>query len=75
MSGIVGDNTGTESGKIATVQRITVESSDPTISTNPDGGVGTMFVNSSTGNMWICKDDTAGENVWKNAGSGTGHIT
>jgi hypothetical protein len=75
MSGIIGDNTNAESGQIATVQGITTSGSDPELDTNPDGGVGTMFINSSTGNMWICTDATAGANTWKNSGSGTGHIT
>ena len=75
MSGIVGDNTGAESGQIATVQGITVSSSDPAVDTNPDGGVGTMFVNSTSGQMYICTTATAGENVWTNVGSGTGHLT
>ena len=43
MSGIVGDNTGAESGQIATVQGITVSSSDPAVDTNPDGGVGAVY--------------------------------
>ena len=35
MSGIIGDNTGTGSGQIATVQGITTSSSDPAIDTDP----------------------------------------
>jgi hypothetical protein len=75
MSGIVGDNTNENSGQIATVQGITTSSSDPALDTNPSGGLGTMFVNTTSGEMYICTDATAGDNVWKNVGSGTGHIT
>jgi hypothetical protein len=49
-------------------------SSDPTISTNPSGGVGTKYKNTTDGEIFICTDATAGENVWKNVGAGTGDI-
>ena len=37
-------------------------SSDPTISTNP-GTVGTKYKNTTSGEMYICTDATAGANV------------
>ena len=49
-------------------------SSDPTISTNPSGGVGTKFINTTDGEIFICTDATAGENVWKNVGAGSGDV-
>jgi hypothetical protein len=49
-------------------------SSDPTISTNPSGGVGTKYKNTTSGEMYICTDATAGENVWTNVGAGTGDV-
>jgi len=49
-------------------------SSDPTISTNPTNGVGTKYRNTTSGEMYICTDATAGENVWTNVGGGTGDI-
>ena len=49
-------------------------SSDPTLSTNPSGGVGTKFVNTTDGEIFICTDATAGENVWINVGAGSGNI-
>ena len=52
----------------------TISASDPTISTNPSGGVGTEWLNSTSGEMYICTDATAGANVWKNVGAGTGDI-
>ena len=52
----------------------TVSASDPTISTNPSGGVGTEWNNSTTGEMYICTDATAGANVWTNVGAGTGDV-
>ena len=48
-------------------------SSDPTISTNP-GTVGTKFINTTDGEIFICTDATAGANTWKNVGAGSGDI-
>ena len=53
---------------------ITESSSDPTISTNPSGGVGTEWCNTTSGEMYICTDATAGANVWTNVGAGSGNI-
>ena len=52
----------------------TASASDPTISTNPSGGVGTLWKNTSSGEMYCCTDATAGENVWTNVGAGTDNI-
>ena len=48
-------------------------SSDPTISTNP-GTVGTKFINTTDGEIFICTDATAGANVWTNVGAGSGDV-
>ena len=53
---------------------ITESSSDPTISTNPSGGVGTQWNNTTSGEVYICTDATAGANVWTNVGAGSGDI-
>ena len=53
---------------------ITNSTSDPTISTNPSGGVGTQWNNKTSGEVYICTDATAGENVWTNVGAGTGDV-
>ena len=52
----------------------TASASDPTISTNPSGGVGTLWKNTSSGEMYCCTDATAGANVWTNVGAGSGDI-
>ena len=52
----------------------TKSTSDPTVSTNPSGGVGTEWHNKTSGEMYICTDATAGANVWTNVGAGTGNI-
>ena len=46
--------------------------SDPAIDTNPSGGVGTGWVNTTDGEIFICTDATTGANVWYNVGGGTG---
>jgi hypothetical protein len=53
---------------------ITKSASDPAIDTNPSGGVGTLWANSTSGEMFVCTDATAGANVWTNVGPGTGDI-
>ena len=56
------------------IESFTKSASDPTVSTNPSGGVGSEWVNSTSGEIYICTDATAGENVWTNVGAGTGDI-
>jgi len=48
--------------------------SDPTISTNHANGVGTVWANTTSGEMYVCTDATAGANVWTNMGSGSGDV-
>ena len=52
----------------------TQSTSDPIISTNPSGGVGSVWYNKTSGEAYICTDATAGANVWTNVGTGTGDI-
>ena len=52
----------------------TSSASDPVITTNPSGGVGTLWKNTTSGEVYCCTDATAGENVWTNIGDGTGDI-
>jgi hypothetical protein len=49
-------------------------SADPTISTNPSGGVGTIQLNQVSGEMYVCTDATAGSNIWVNVGGGSGDV-
>ena len=48
--------------------------SDPVVTTNPAGGVGSIFLNTASGEMYACTDATADANVWTNVGPGTGDI-
>ena len=52
----------------------TQSASDPVITTNPSGGVGTEWQNTSTGEVFVCTDATAGANVWKNVGEHSGDV-
>ena len=63
-----------DGSQITGVESFTKSASDPTISTNPSGGVGTEWVNTTSGEIYLCTDATAGENVWTNVGAGTGDI-
>jgi|TARA_B100001964_G_C14085409_1_gene532299 hypothetical protein len=66
MSGKVSDNLGRSSGlvKATSTGAPTESASNPTVSTNPDS-VGTRFINTTSGELFVCTDITAGENVWK----------
>ena len=63
-----------DGSQLTGVVSATVSASDPTISTNPSAGLGAEWNNSTSGEMFICTDATAGANVWTNVGPGTGDI-
>ena len=46
--------------------------SDPTVSSNKT--LGTEWLNTTSGEMYVCTDATAGANVWTNVGAGSGNI-
>jgi len=52
----------------------TQSTSDPVVTTNPSGGVGSVWYNKTSGEAYICTDATAGANVWTNVGAGSGNI-
>ena len=52
----------------------TKSASDPTLTTNPSGGVGSLWINTTSGEAYCCTDATAGENVWTNIGAGSDNI-
>ena len=56
------------------VASATKSASSPTVSTNPSTGLGTKWIKTGTGDVWILTDATAGANIWTNVGSGTGDI-
>ena len=64
MSGVISDNTVRSSGAVAPLSASTLDANNPAIDTNPTDGVGTKWVNTTSGQIFICTDNTAGENVW-----------
>jgi len=67
------DSTGdVKSGALDNVESFTKSSSDPTINTN--GLVGDVFVNTTSGEMFVLTDATSGANVWTNIGEGAGNL-
>ena len=61
-------------GNLTNMVEVTQSSNDPTVSTNPSGGVGTEWHNTSTGEVYVLTDATAGANVWMNVGEGSGDV-
>ena len=75
MSGTIANNLGRSSGVVGSAgSGITVDSGDPAPDTNPAGGEGTVWCNSTSGETYVCTDITTDSNVWKNVGDGTGSI-
>jgi len=52
----------------------TKNASDPTVSTNPSTGLGTEWQNTTSGEVFILTDATAGANVWTNVGGRSGDV-
>ena len=59
----------------AALQSVTKSASDPAIDTNPSGGLGTVWANTTSGEMFVLTDATVDENTWTNVGGGEGNIT
>ncbi len=65
VTGVTGSVSGASDG--------TVSSSDPATDTNPSA-VGHLWVNSTSGEVFIATDVTTDSNVWTNIGEGTGGV-
>ena len=52
----------------------TVATTDPTITSNP-GATGHLWLNKTSGELYVCTDATTDANAWTNVGEGTGGIT
>jgi hypothetical protein len=71
-SGNVLTSDGTDWSSQAPTGDITKSASNPAVDTNPSGGVGTMWLNTTTGEMYSLTDATTNTNIWTNVGDGTG---
>lgn len=69
-AGVTITNSGTATG--FSTDEITKSTSEPTATTNPSGGVGSIWLRTTTGEMYCCTDATTNANVWTNIGDGTG---
>ena len=56
------------------VASATKSASNPTISTNPATGLGTKWINTTSGEIFILTDATAGSNVWTSTGGTSGNV-
>ena len=67
--------TGISSGSstLASLTDATISSSDPDSDTNPSA-VGHFWINSSSGEAFICSDATTDTNIWYNIGEGSGGV-
>ena len=61
-------------GAMTGVESATKSASDPTISTNPATGLGTKWINTTSGEIFILTDATAGANVWTSTGGTSGNV-
>ena len=64
MSGVISDNTVRSSGAVAPLSSSTLDASNPAIDTNPTDGVGTKWINTTSGQIFICIDATTNSNQW-----------
>ena len=65
MSGKIAENPNRQSGTIGPVPSATNDAGSPVIGTNPSTGVGTEWHNTTSGEIFLCTDATAGLNVWQ----------
>jgi len=59
-------------GAMTGVESATKSASNPTISTN--SALGTKWINTTTGDIYVLTDATAGANVWTNTGGTSGNV-
>ena len=64
MSGVISANTVRSSGAIAPLTSATTDANDPAIDTNPTDGLGTKWINTTSGQIFICIDATTDANEW-----------
>ena len=64
MSGVISDNTVRSSGVVAPLTSATLDASNPAKDTNPTDGLGTKWINTTSGQIFICTDATADANEW-----------
>ena len=53
---------------------VTKNANDPATDTNPSSGVGSFWINTTSGEAFVCTDATTDANVWFNVGGGSGDV-
>ena len=66
MSGTIAQNPNRQSGAIGSIPSATKSASNPTITTNPSAGVGAEWINTTSGDVFLCTDATTNANWWIN---------
>ncbi len=61
-----------DGSQVIGLSEFTTSTSDPVITTNPSGGVGSLWYNKTSGEMYVCTTATAGANVWVGEYAGFG---
>ena len=61
-----------DGSQLTGITEFTTSTSDPAIDTNLS--VGSLWYNKTSGEMYVCTDATAGQNVWTNVGAGSGDV-
>ena len=56
MSGVISDNTVRSSGVVAPLTSATLDASNPAKDTNPTDGLGTKWVNTTSGQIFLCTE-------------------
>lgn len=68
------DNADGGASEFAELTDTTVSTSDPAVDSNPTSGLGHIWENKTSGEMYVLTDATADNNVWTNVGDGSGEI-
>ncbi len=68
------DNADGGASEFAELTDTTVSTSDPAADSNPASGLGHIWENKTSGEMYVLTDATAGVNEWTNVGDGSGTI-
>ena len=64
MSGVISDNTVRSSGAVAPLSSATLDAGNPAADTNPTDGIGTKWINTTSGVIFVCSDATSNDNTW-----------
>ena len=73
-SKLTGSLPAVDGSSLTNISSFTKSASDPATDTNPSGSTGTLWLNTTSGEMFCCTDATTDSNVWYNVGGGEGDV-